>query len=148
MSTPQEPVIDPTTAAPTVGSLVKDVSRDLSALVQSEIALAKSEVKFSVKSGGIGAGLLVVAAFIGLLLIIMLSITAAYFIVMAGLDPAWAFLIVSGFYLVLLALLALFGIRLIKKVKAPTKTISTAKAIPPALKGHQDSAAPASPVSP
>ncbi|MGJ9423122.1 phage holin family protein [Aeromicrobium sp. CF3.5] len=140
MSTPHK-----TDAAPTIGALAKDVERNLSDLVRSEIALAKSEVKFSVKAGGIGAGLLAVVAFLGLLLIIMLSITAAYFIVMAGLHPAWAFLIVSGFYLLLIVVLGLVGIRLLKKVKAPTQTISTAKAIPPALKGHKDSAAPASP---
>ena len=41
---------------PTIGRLVADASRDISALVQSEIALAKSELQFSVKAGGIGAG--------------------------------------------------------------------------------------------
>lgn len=132
MSTPQSKPADPT-----IGMLVKDVSRDLSDLIQSEIALAKSEVKFSVKSGGIGAGLIAVSAFLGLLLIIMLSISVAYFIVMAGLHPAWAFLIVSGFYLLLIGVLVLVGIRLLKKVKAPEKTITTAKEIPPALKGQR-----------
>ncbi len=142
MSTPHR-----TDAAPTVGALAKDVERNLSDLVRAEIALAKSEVTFSAKAGGIGAGLLVVTAFLGLLLIIMLSITAAYFIVMAGLDPAWAFLIVSGFYLLLIAVLGLVGIRLLKKVKAPRKTISTAKAIPPALKGQRDAGVPAPPLA-
>lgn len=132
MSTPHK-----TDAAPTIGALAKDVERNLSDLVRSEIALAKSEVTFSVKAGGIGAGLLAVVGFLGLLLIIMLSITAAYFIVMLGLDPAFAFLIVSGFYLLLIVVLGIAGIRLLKKVRAPTKTISTAKAIPPALKGQK-----------
>lgn len=132
MSTPQKNPVDPT-----IGTLVKDVSRDLSALIQSEIALAKSEVRISVKSGGIGAGLLAASAILGLLLVIMLSISVAYFIVMAGLHPAWAFLIVSGFYLLLIATLVLVGIKLLKKVKAPEKTITTAKEIPPALKGQR-----------
>ena len=70
MSTPQKNPVDPT-----IGTLVKDVSRDLSALIQSEIALAKSEVRISVKSGGIGAGLLAASAILGLLLVIMLSIS-------------------------------------------------------------------------
>ena len=84
---------------PTIGRLVADASRDLSALVQSEIRLAKSELKFSVKAGGIGAGLLAVAAFFGLLIVIMLSISGAYFLTMTGLDPAWAFLIVVNLLL-------------------------------------------------
>jgi uncharacterized membrane protein YqjE len=126
---------DPRTDDPTIGRLVADASRDISALVQSEIALAKSELRFSVKAGGIGAAMFVVAGFLGLLIIVMLSIAVAYFLVMAGLDPAWAFLIVAGAYLLLVVLLLIVGVMLIKKVKAPTKTIATAKEIPSALKG-------------
>ena len=121
---------------PTIGRLVADASRDISALVQSEIKLAKSELRVSAKAGGVGAGLLFVSAFFGLLIIILLSIAAAYFIVMAGLDPAYAFLIVSGFYLLLAVLFILIGIRLLKKIRAPEKTIQTAKEIPAALKGR------------
>ena len=125
---------------PTIGRLVADASRDISALVQSEIALAKSELKFSVKAGGIGAGMIVVAGFFGLLIVILLSIAAAYFLTMAGLHPAWAFLIVAGAYLLLALLLILIGVVLLKKVKAPTKTIASAKGIPAALKGDVEGA--------
>src|SRR5687768_6731540 len=120
---------------PTIGRLVADASRDISALVQSEIALAKSELRFSVKAGGIGAAMFVGAGFLGLLITILVSIAFAYLLVMAGLDPAWAFFIVAGAYLLLAVLLIVVGISLIKKVKAPTKTIATAKEIPAALKG-------------
>ena len=121
---------------PTIGRLVADASRDISALVQSEIALAKSELRFSAKAGGIGAAMFIIAGFLGLLIIVMLSIAAAYFLVMTGLDPAWAFLIVAGAYLLLIILLVIVGVVLIKKVKAPTQTIATAKEIPAALKGN------------
>jgi hypothetical protein len=131
MSTTQDPRFDDQT----IGRLVADASRDISALVQSEIALAKSELKFSAKAGGIGAAMFVIAGFLGLLIIVMLSIAVAYFLVMAGLDPAWAFLIVAGAYLLLMVLLVVVGVMLIKKIKAPTKTIATAKEIPSALKG-------------
>ncbi len=131
MSTTQDPRLDD----PTIGRLVADASRDISALVQSEIALAKSELKFSAKAGGIGAAMFLVAGFLGLLIIVMLSIAVAYFLVMAGLDPAWAFLIVAGAYLLLAVILIFVGFRLIKKIKAPTQTIATAKEIPSALKG-------------
>lgn len=120
---------------PTIGRLVADASRDISALVQGEIALAKSELKVSAKAGGIGAALLAIAGFFGLLIIILLSIAFAYFLTMAGLDPAWSFLIVSGAYAVIAALLILVGILKLKKIRAPEKTISTAKEIPAALKG-------------
>jgi hypothetical protein len=132
MSTAEQPR---PTDDPTIGRLVADASRDISALVQSEIALAKSELRFSVKAGGIGAAMFVGAGFLGLLITILVSIAFAYLLVMAGLDPAWAFFIVAGAYLLLAVLLIVVGISLIKKVKAPTKTIATAKEIPAALKG-------------
>ena len=121
---------------PTIGRLVADASRDISALVQSEIKLAKSELKFSVKAGGIGAGLLLVAGFFGLMIVIMLSIAGAYFLTMSGLDPAWSFLIVAGVYVLLTVLAIILGIVLLKKVRAPERTIATAKEIPAALRGR------------
>src|SRR5674476_676397 len=89
---------------PTIGRLVADASRDISALIQSEIRLAKSEIRVSAKAGGIGAALLAIAAFFGLLIIILLSFAFAYFLTMTGLHEAWAFLIVAGVYVLLAAL--------------------------------------------
>jgi len=112
---------------PTIGRLVADASRDVSTLVRSEIALAKSELKISVKAGGIGAVLFGVAAFIGLLAIIMLSIAVAYFIHMTGLDLAWCFLIVFVLYVLVAGLLALVGRRKVRQVKAPERAIHHAQ---------------------
>ncbi|MGA8988403.1 phage holin family protein [Aeromicrobium sp.] len=125
---------------PTIGRLVADASRDISALMQAEIKLAKTELKVSAKAGGIGAALFLIAGFFGLLIIVLLSISGAYFITMAGLDPAWSFLIVAGGYVVLAALLIIVGILKLKKIRAPEKTISTAKEIPAALKGRSTQA--------
>ena len=129
---------------PTLGHLVADASRDISTLIQSEIALAKSELKVSAKAGGAGAALLAAAGFVGLIVIILASITIAQFIIWAGLDPWWAYLIVTGAYILLAAILVFIGIRRIKKVRAPEKTIATAKEIPKAFKsGDGTSADPA-----
>ncbi|NRQ49314.1 phage holin family protein [Aeromicrobium stalagmiti] len=127
MSTPEDP---------TIGRLVADASRDISALVQAEIQLAKSELRFSAKAGGIGAAMIAVAGFLGLLIVILLSIAFAYFLTMTGLDPAWAFLIVAGAYLLLAVVLILVGIKALRKIRVPQKTIATAKEIPAALKGR------------
>lgn len=112
---------------PTIGRLVADASRDVSSLVQNEIALAKSELKVSVKNGGVGAGLFAVAAFLGLLAIIMLSVAFAYFLHMTGLHLAWCFLIVFGVYLLIAGLLAFIGLKKVKKVKAPERAIHQAQ---------------------
>ncbi|MDQ3629329.1 MAG: phage holin family protein [Actinomycetota bacterium] len=123
---------------PTLGRLVADASRDISSLIHAEIALAKSELKISLRIGGIGAALLGGAAFLGVLVVILFSVTVAYFIHWGGdgLALHWAFLIVTVFYLLVAALLALVGIRKIKQVRAPDRTIATAKELPKALKGH------------
>ena len=44
----------------------------------------------SLKAGGTGAGLFAVAAFLGLLAVIMLSVALAYFVSMTGLHLAWS----------------------------------------------------------
>ncbi|WP_229052240.1 phage holin family protein [Aeromicrobium sp. Leaf350] len=140
MATSVKPSSDSATETveePTIGRLVADASRDLSALVQHEIALAKAEMRFSVKAGVLGSLLFLVAGFLGILIIIMLSFAFAYFLTMTGLHPAWAFLIVAGAYLLLAGLLVVVGVNRIKKIKAPEATIETAKQIPAALKGQR-----------
>jgi hypothetical protein len=123
---------------PTIGKLVMDAQRDISSLISKEIQLAKSEIKVSVKHGGVGIGLFAGAAFLGLLAVIMLSVSIAYFIHWngAGLDLHWAFLIVFGLYLLLAGLLAFIGIKQVKQVKAPERAIEQGRQIPQALKGQ------------
>ena len=121
---------------PTIGRLVSDASRDLSALVRNEIALAKSELRVSIKAGGTGAGMFAVAAFLAILAVIMLSVAFAFLINWNGhgLSLHWAFLIVFGFYLLLAGILALVGLRKVKRVKAPERAIHQAQETAAALK--------------
>ena len=130
-----EPIKD---SDPTLGKLVMDAQRDISTLISKEIELAKSELKISVKHGGVGIGLFAGAAFLGLLAIIMLSVSLAYFIHWngSGLDLHWAFLIVFGLYVLIAALLAFIGIKQVKQVKAPERAIEQGRQIPQALKGR------------
>ncbi|CAN5528501.1 hypothetical protein BH24ACT11_BH24ACT11_10770 [soil metagenome] len=111
---------------PTVGRLVADASTHLSSLVRAEIALAKSELRFSAKAAGVGAGLLAVAAFVLVLAAVMISVSAAYGL--AYVVPTWlAFLIVFAVYALVAAVLALLGVKSLKKVSAPERTIETTK---------------------
>ena len=130
-----EPVND---TDPTIGRLVTDASRDISSLISKEIALAKSELKVSVKAGGLGIGLFAAAGFVAVLAIIMLSVAIAYFIHWngSGLSLHWAFLIVFAFYLLVAGLLVFVGIRKVKQVRGPEKAMRQGKEIPRALKGR------------
>lgn len=119
---------------PTIGKLVIDASRDISTLVQSEIQLAKSELKISIKTGGIGLVLFAMAGFLALLAVIMVSVAIAYFVAMTGLNLAWCFLIVFGAYLLLAGLLGFVGYLKVRKVRAPQRAIAQAKQMPSAFK--------------
>jgi len=133
-----QPVDGPFEGEPTIGRLVTDASRDISSLITQEIQLAKSELKVSVKAGGMGVGLFAAAAFVAVLAIIMLSVAFAYLIHWNGdgLDLQWAFLIVFGVYLIVAALLGFVGYRKFKQVGPPDKAIEQGKEIPKALRGQ------------
>jgi hypothetical protein len=123
-----------TNEEPTIGKLVVDASRDVSNLIHHEIALAKSELKVSVRAGGLSLALFGAAGFLGLLAVIMLSVAFAYFLHFTGLDLAWCFLIIFVVYVALAGVLGLVGVRKIKQVKAPERAIGQAKQIPSAFK--------------
>ena len=119
---------------PTIGKLVGDVSNDVSSLIRSEIALAKTELKFSAKAGGVGLGLFAAAAFLLVLAVIMLSVAIAYSINFTGLDLAWCFLIVFVFYALIAAVLGLIGYRSVRKVRGPEASIEQLKETKAVLK--------------
>ena len=123
---------------PTIGKLVTDASRDISTLISKEIELAKSELKVSVLAGGIGAAMFAAAAFLMVLAVIMFSVALGFFINWNGhgLGLHWAFLIVFGLYLLLAVLLIFVGVRKMKQIKAPAKTIAQGREIPKALRGR------------
>lgn len=124
----------PNGSEPTVGQLVANASKDLSSLIRSEIELGKTELKKTAKAAGTGAGMFGAAAVLTLLAIILLSIAAAYGITALGLHPAWAFLIVAGFYLLIGAVLVFVGMRALKSAKGPQRAIETSKESVEALK--------------
>jgi hypothetical protein len=129
--------VQPSPDDPTIGRLVADATRDISTLVSKEIQLAKSELKVSLRAGGLGAALFAAAAFLLLLAVIMFSLAIVYLIHWngSGLDLQWAYLIVFGLYVLIAGLLAWLGIKKVKQVGPPEKAIEQGREIPRALKG-------------
>jgi uncharacterized membrane protein YqjE len=120
---------------PTIGRLVADTARDFSELLHKEIELAKTELRVSVKAGGMGVALFAAAGFLAVLGVVMASFAAAYGIDnIPGIDTWLAFLIVFALYVAIAAILALIGVRKVKKVRAPEHTIAAVKSTKQVLK--------------
>lgn len=112
---------------PSVGQLVSDASTALSNLIHSEIELAKLELRSTVKNGFTGIGLFAAAA-----VVLVFSLTFGFFalaegIAAAGLDRWLAFLIVFGLQLAFVVLAVVIGIRKVKRMKAPERTLKTTR---------------------
>lgn len=115
-------------AEQSLGDLVATASKDVSTLVRAEIALAKAEIAADAKRAGLGAGLFVGAGLIGHLVIILLSIALALGLHAAGLWDWLSFLIVALLYILLAGLMVLIGVRRMKKITGPKRTMETLKA--------------------
>lgn len=112
---------------PPIGVLFSSASEHVSTLIRGEIELAKAEITTSAKRGAIGAGMFGAAGVMLLFSVTFLFIALAEGLTALGL-PRWvSYLIVWAFFLVIAALLVVIGLRLLKKVKAPERTIETLK---------------------
>ena len=95
-----------------LGDLVALAAKDASQLIRYEIDLAKSELKGDAQRVGIAAGGVGLAAFLGCLVLVMLSFALAYGLIAAGLWDWAAFLIVAGLWVLVAA--AALGISYLK----------------------------------
>jgi Putative Actinobacterial Holin-X, holin superfamily III len=114
-------------AEPPLGQLVTDVSKNLSTLLHSEIELAKLELKVSVKNAGVGIGF-----FGASLVLLVFSLTFGLIALAEGIAATgvyrWlSYLIVFALLLIVVGLLVFMGVRKLKRIKAPERTIATSK---------------------
>jgi uncharacterized membrane protein YqjE len=115
-----EPDVD---RSASMGTLVKQATEHVSTLVRSEIELAKMEITETVKTGLRGGIFFGVAAAIG-----VFSLFFFWFMVGEILDiwlPRWlAFTIVFVAMLLMAGACAFLGLRKVKQIKKPEKTIA------------------------
>ena len=118
-----------------LGTIIKDLSADISMLIRSEIALLKLELKEAAAKLGTGAGLLVAAAFLGLMGLAFLFVTLTLGLVALGV-PAWlSSLIVTLLLFVGAAVLGLMGKKKVAAVNfVPSEAIDHMKTDIDALK--------------
>lgn len=112
-------------AKESLGDLVALAVSDISQLVRYEVDLAKLELKADARRLGIGAVLFGVAAFVGCLVLMVLSFAFAYGLMALGIWGWAAFLIVAGTYVLLAGLAILVGFTRFKGLTGLRKTRST-----------------------
>jgi hypothetical protein len=108
-----------------LGDLVALAAKDVSQLIRYEIDLAKSELKADAQRVGIAAGGVGLAAFLGCLVLVMLSFALAYGLITLGIWDWAAFLIVAGVWV----LVAVVGLAIayfkVKRISGLSKTRQT-----------------------
>ncbi|SIR95091.1 phage holin family protein [Williamsia sterculiae] len=119
---------------PSIGSLVKDATANLSTLFRSELELAKAEVVAEGKKAAFGsvAGIIagVIALYASLFFFVFLGVLLDIWL------PAWAAFGIVFLILLFVAIIAgLVGFRFFKKITGPKKTIESAKELPQVLPG-------------
>ena len=110
-------------STPSIGTLVGQLSEQVSRLVRAEIASAKAEMAHKAQKAGIGIALVCVAAVLSLYGLGFLLHSA-----MAGLDnvmPLWLAALIVGLALLLIAGIAtLIGVKTLKKASPPSPEIT------------------------
>jgi hypothetical protein len=114
-------------AEPSMGQLVSDASTHFSNLLHAEIELAKLELRSTVKNAGVGIGLFGAAAVVLVFSLTFGFLALAEGLAAAGLDRWLAFLIVFLLLLLIVGACVYLGIKKMKRIKAPERTIATSK---------------------
>jgi uncharacterized membrane protein YqjE len=105
-----------------LGELVALASSNVMDLVDAKVELAKLELKDDAKKAAWGGMMFGVAGLMAGMIVILLSIAAAYGLVALGIWHWAAFLIVSGVYAVVAGGLLFFAQRKIKKLEGAKRS--------------------------
>jgi uncharacterized membrane protein YqjE len=110
-----------------LGDLVALAAKDVSQLIRYEIDLAKTELKGDATRVGIAVAGFGLAAFVGCLVLVLLSIALAFGLVALGIYTWAAFLIVAGLYIVLGGIgvgLAIVKLKRLSGLRVTRKTVT------------------------
>ena len=120
-----------------LGEVMGDLTRNVSTLLQQEVALAKAELRESSSRAGKGIGLFVGAAVAGVLFLVFLSVSAWW-----GLGQfignEWSALIVAAVWVIIAIILTLAGKKEMERIRGLPQTTETLGKVPNALKGQEE----------
>ncbi len=110
-----------------LGDLVALAAKDVSQLIRFEIDLAKTELKGDARRVGLAVALAGLAAFVGCLVLVLLSFAYAYGLIALGIWPWAAFLIAAGTEVLLAAMavgIAFLRVRGLSGLRQTRKTVT------------------------
>lgn len=123
-------------ASQSLGELVADLSETTTRLLRQEVALARTETRTEVQAAGRAIGTLAVAGGLALVALILLSLAASRGL-SEYMDPAWAYVIVGGIWVVLAGILYSAGRKTLAELNpVPERTKDTLMEIPDAVRGR------------
>ena len=126
-----------------VGTLVKEVTTHVSTLVRAEVELAKQEVAAEVKKGVQGSIFFVLAAVIALFSLFYFFFAVAEALNLIWPSQQWAgYAVTFAIMLVVAGIAGLLGYLKVRKIKAPERTIETARESVEALRRGRSDAPP------
>jgi len=118
-----------TEADRSIGTIIKELTEDITTLFRGEIALLKLEVKDTVAKLGGGIGLFAGALFVALFGLAFLFVTILLVLMRLGVPPWLSALIVTVVLLATAAVLAFMGKKKFAALEfVPTKSIESIKA--------------------
>lgn len=118
-----------------LGTIIKELTADLSMLFRSEIALLKLEMKEAAAKLGSGAAMMAAAGFLALIGMAFLFVTITLGMIAVGLPPWLSSLIVTVVLFVAAGLLVVFGKKKLQGVNfVPSESIEHIKSDIDALK--------------
>ncbi len=120
-----------------LGSVLGDITANISTLLQQEVALAKAELRQSGTQAGKGLGLFVGAGVAGLLLLVFISVSA-WWGLGQYIENQWSALVVAAVWAIIALILFTAGKAELKRVRGLPTTAETLGKVPPALKGHEE----------
>jgi hypothetical protein len=120
-----------------IGEVMGDLTRDVSTLMQQEVALAKAELRQSGQRAGKGIGMLAGAAVAGLLFLVFLSVSL-WWALGEVTGRGWSALIVAAIWVIIAIILALAGRSEMKRIRGIPDTTDTLGKVPNALKGQEE----------
>ena len=120
-----------------IGEVMGDLTKDVSTLMQQELALAKAELRQSSQRAGKGIGMFVGAAVAGLLFLVFLSVSA-WWALGEVTGRGWSALIVAAVWVIIAIILAMVGRSEMKRIRGIPDTTDTLGKVPNALKGQEE----------